>query len=82
VTSRSAFIGLIKRLKPAGFLPVFTALKTFLNRPDRTGLKLGPAGPDRFKNSGPVTTLVERKKNIHIYTYNLLYDIVHIHDEL
>ncbi len=27
------------------------------DRPDRTGLKFGPAGPDRFKNIGPVTTL-------------------------
>jgi hypothetical protein len=37
------------------FLPVFTGLKHFLNRP---GLKFGPAGPDRSDNSGPVPTLV------------------------
>ncbi len=26
-------------------------------RPDRSDLKFGPAGPERFKNIGPVTTL-------------------------
>ncbi len=41
----------------AGFYRSEIVFQPAGDRPDRTGLKFGPTGPDRFKNIGPVTTL-------------------------
>ncbi len=54
--NRPVFAGFYRSeivFQPAGDRPDRTG-----DRPDRTGLKFGPTGPDRFKNIGPVTTLM------------------------
>ncbi len=48
---------LINRPVFAGFYRSEIVFQPAGDRPDRSDLKFGPAGPDRFKNIGPVTTL-------------------------
>ncbi len=55
---------LINRPVFAGFYRSEIVFQPAGDRPDRCSLKFGPAGPDRFKNIRPVTTLTSMYSHV------------------